>query len=134
MKFPFYNQPDAMDCGPTCLRMIAKHYGRNYTLAYLKEKYPEKEFILIMGGDNLESLHKWKNVQQIISEHQIYVYKRPDSKIPTALPSGNIKLFEAPLMSISSSFIRQAIKYNKNVRYFLPDKVNDYIKDMLLYG
>ena len=33
-----YKQPDSRDCGPTCLRMVAKHYGRNYSLAYLREK------------------------------------------------------------------------------------------------
>ena len=38
MKFPHYTQLDAMDCGPSCLRIIAKHYGKNYSLQNLREK------------------------------------------------------------------------------------------------
>jgi len=38
MKFPFFRQLDAMDCGPSCLRMVAKHYGRSFSIQELREK------------------------------------------------------------------------------------------------
>ena len=103
------------------------------TLAYLKEKYPEKEFILIMGGDNLETLHKWKNYEQISKENKIYVYKRPDTQPSIFDKNSNISIFDAPLMQISSSFIRKALKDKKNMMYLLPDKVYNYIENMMLY-
>jgi nicotinate-nucleotide adenylyltransferase len=47
-----------------------------HTLAHISEKYPEKEFSLIMGEDNLKTFHKWKNYEAIIEHHEIYVYPR----------------------------------------------------------
>lgn len=102
------------------------------TLTYLKEKYPKKEFVLLMGGDNLESLHKWKNYEQILDNYQIYVYDRPDVQ-KTLIKHEHIKLFEASLMKISSSYIRQILKEKKSTKYLLPPKVYDYIEDMMLY-
>ncbi|OFX84538.1 MAG: ABC transporter ATP-binding protein [Bacteroidetes bacterium GWF2_33_16] len=50
MQFPFFQQLDAMDCGPTCLRMIAKHYGKNYTLQTLRDKsYITREGVSMLG-------------------------------------------------------------------------------------
>ena len=103
------------------------------TLTYLKEKYPEKNFILLMGGDNLETIHKWKNYEQLLENYQIYIYDRPDADLSAFKNHKNIKLFDAPLMKISSSFIRKALKDKKDVKYFLHPKVYDYINDMLLY-
>ena len=103
------------------------------TLTYLSEKYPRKEFVLIMGSDNLETLHKWKNYERILSQYQIYVYRRPLFTQNPFIKQANIKLFDAPLMQISSSFIRSALKENKNMKYLLHEKVMDYIDDMLLY-
>ena len=54
------------------------------TLVYLREKYPNKEFVLIMGGDNLATLHKWKNFEVILRDYQIYVYKRPEYELALA--------------------------------------------------
>jgi len=102
------------------------------TLTYLKEKYPKKEFVLLMGGDNLENLHKWKNYEQILNDYQIYVYDRPDTQKPL-INHEHVKLFEAPLMKISSSYIRQILKEKKSAKYLLQTKVFDYIEDMMLY-
>lgn len=102
------------------------------TLAYLKEKYPKNKFTLIMGGDNLKHLHKWKNYLEIVNNYQIFVYPRPGIK-PTIPENSDIILVDAPLMEISASFIRKAIKSGKNIRYFLPEKVYQYIDEMNLY-
>ena len=103
------------------------------TLAYLREKYPAHKFVLIMGTDNLQNLHKWKNYEQLLAGYYIYAYKRPgfDSGKFDTHPS--VKVTDAPLMEISSSFIRQAIKDKKDVRYLLAPPVWQYIKEMHFY-
>lgn len=103
-----------------------------HTLTYLKEKYPGKKFVLIMGGDNLETLHKWKNFELILQDYEIYVYVRPGATKP-AVEHEHIRIFDAPLMDISSSFIRQALKDKKDVSFLLPPAVARYIDDMMLY-
>ena len=102
------------------------------TLTYIQEKYPQDEFVVLMGGDSLESIHKWKNYQQLIAQYQIYVYARPGAKTEDSLHP-NIQIFQAPQMDISASFIRKAIKDGKNIRYFLPRKSWDYLKEMHFY-
>ena len=108
-----------------------------HTLTYLREKYPKREFVLIMGGDNLTHLHKWYNVEQILDNHKIYVYRRPGSDISdrweSSISKGVIQVFDAPQLDISASFIRKAIQNQKNIRYFIPDAVYQYIKEMHFY-
>ena len=60
------------------------------TLTYLTEKFPEREFVLIMGGDNLNTLHKWKNYELLIKNHEIYVYQRPDYDLGDLKDHSNI--------------------------------------------
>jgi len=103
------------------------------TLTYLNEKYPNREWILIMGADNLKSLHKWKNYQQLIENYEIYVYPRPGININDYSDKINLKIIDAPLIEISSSFIRKAISDGKDVRYFMPGKVSEYVVDMHFY-
>jgi len=103
------------------------------TLAYLYDKYPDKEFALIMGSDNLVNFHKWKNHEIILQHHDIYVYPRPETPETQFDNHPRIKFLDAPLMEISSSFIRDSIKKGKDVRFFVPEKVWDYINEMHFY-
>ncbi len=103
------------------------------TLAYLKEKYPEHEFVLIMGADNLGNFHKWKNYEEILKHYQLYVYPRPDTENSIFHNHPQVKLVNAPLMQISSTEIRQAIHDKKDVRYYMPEAVWNYIKEMHFY-
>lgn len=103
------------------------------TLAHLKEKYPKKEFALIMGADNLQSFHKWKNSEEILKNHQLYIYPRPGYSKGIYENNPKVIMTEAPLMEVSSTFIRQAIKAKKNVSCFLPQQVWEYIKEMHFY-
>jgi nicotinate-nucleotide adenylyltransferase len=103
------------------------------TLTYLQEKYPQKEFSLIMGADNLENIHKWKNFGQIIQYYSIYVYPRPGFDGGKFKDHEKVFWVNAPLMEISSSFLRNAIKEKKNMNYFLPEKVYKYILEMHFY-
>lgn len=103
------------------------------TLTYLKEKHPTTEFVLIMGADNLESFHKWKNYEEILSQYELYVYPRPDSSGGELSKHKKVKFVNAPLMEISSTTIRQAIKEKKDVRYFMPESVAEYVREMNFY-
>ena len=105
------------------------------TLTYLKEKYPDSEFALIMGEDNLKSFHKWKNFQLILDNHDIYVYPRiSEGKIDTQFNThSKIKKVDAPIMELSSTFIRKSIKEGKNVRPILPEHVWEYLDEMNFY-
>jgi len=103
------------------------------TLTYLHDKYPQKEFALIMGADNLENIHKWKNYESILSFYPIYVYPRPDTDGGQFKNHKMVQWVNAPLLEISSSFIRSSIKQKNDMRYFLPEKVNQYILEMHFY-
>ena len=105
------------------------------TLAHLEEKYPMHEFALIMGEDNLNSFHKWKNYEVILNNHEIYVYPRKNSdKINEQFVAHNkIKRVDAPIIELSSTFIRDNIKSKKNVAPMLPQKVWDYIDSSAFY-
>jgi nicotinate-nucleotide adenylyltransferase len=104
------------------------------TLTHLTEKYHQHEFSLIMGGDNLESLKKWKNYEQLIENYKILVYARPGASVGgDLLNHKNVRIFEFPQMDVSSSFIRNQIKAGKSAKYFLDASVEAYIKEMNLY-
>jgi nicotinate-nucleotide adenylyltransferase len=103
------------------------------TLTYLREKYPNLTFVLIMGSDGLVTFNKWKNYKELIKNYQRYIYPRlgTDQALLQNLENGVI--VNAPLMDISSTFIRESIAKGKDIRYFLPDKVWQYISEMHFY-
>lgn len=117
------------------------------TLAYLKDKFPQHEFALIMGEDNLRTLHKWYNHEVILKNHKIYVYPRVltlqeeaevkdiNQQIVNEFSSNPNVIFceDAPVMKVSASFVRQAIKDGKDVRYLLTEPVHKYIDEMHFY-
>lgn len=99
------------------------------TLAYLEEKYPMHQFALIMGEDNLNTFHKWKNYEVILERYGIYVYPRvSENKKENQLQNHpQINFVDAPVIEISSTFIRESIKNKKNTRALLPEKVWNFI-------
>jgi nicotinate-nucleotide adenylyltransferase len=103
------------------------------TLAHLSEKYPEHRFSLIIGEDNLVSFTKWKNYEHILANHDLYVYPRPCSAKTVLLEHPRVKLTEAPLMDVSSTFIRQSLKLGKDVTFFMPQKAWEYLDEMSFY-
>lgn len=104
------------------------------TLAYLKDKHPNYDFRILMGSDNLESFHKWKNYETVVENYGIIVYPRPGFDRSKVQVIKNISIAEgAPLMEISSSFIRNATKEGKDMRHFLPPEVWKYIDEMNFY-
>ena len=105
------------------------------TLAHLQEKYPNYEFALIMGEDNLNSLHKWKNYEVILGNHHIYVYPRFNSGEIDTQFINHAKIYRvgAPVIELSSTFIRENIKNNKNVIPMLPYNVWQYVEHNNFY-
>lgn len=103
------------------------------TLAFLKEKYPDRSFALIMGGDNLASLHLWKNYEQILAGYDIYVYKRPAYEVGELAAHPRVRICEAPLLDISATYIRECLRTGKSVRYLVPDPVWEYLESGKLY-
>jgi len=105
------------------------------TLTYLQEKYPNYDFALIMGEDNLKSLHKWKNYELILQNHHIEVYPRISKGRLEHRFEGHekINIVDAPIMELSSTLIRKSIKEGKNIRPMLPEYVWKYIDEMNFY-
>lgn len=104
-----------------------------YTLAHASEKWPDKDFSLIMGADNLQTFHKWKNYEWILENHHLYVYPRIESDGGELKDHPKVTLTEAPIMQIASTDIRQAIKENKDVSFMLPNAVWEHIDGSSYY-
>lgn len=110
----------------------------NYTinsLTHIEEKYPDKQFVLLMGEDNLVSFPKWKNYELILERYELYVYPRKtDRTIPKQFQNNpKINLIDAPQIELSSSAIRKAIKANQNIRPLLPPESWLYLDEMNFY-
>ncbi len=103
------------------------------TLAHLKENFPNHNFSLIMGADNLQSLTKWKNYEYILKHHKIFVYPRPGSDGGELKVHPSIHFTEAPVVELSSTFLRKAVSEKKDIRHFLPAGVWEYLKEMNFY-
>jgi nicotinate-nucleotide adenylyltransferase len=103
------------------------------TLTYLGEKYPKREFILIAGTDILPSFHKWKNYEELLKQYRFYIYPRPDAGKSRFDGHPSLTYVDAPLITLSSSFIRQGIKEGRDMQHFLPGKVWKYIREMNFY-
>jgi len=105
------------------------------TLAHLEEKYPDYQFALIMGEDNLNTLHKWKNNEVILERFEVFVYPRVTSTTIKEEFKNHPKIskVDAPIMEISSTFVRNAVKDGKRITPLLPQKVWEYIDEMNFY-
>lgn len=105
------------------------------TLAYIQEKYPNKEFSLIMGEDNLKGFHKWKNYETILENHHIYVYPRIADGVVEHQFKNHPKIhkIEAPIIQLSSTMIRKGIREGKNIKPMLTPDVWQYIDEMNFY-
>ena len=105
------------------------------TLAHLEETHPNEQFCLIMGEDNLKSFHKWKNYDVILERYAIYVYPRISEGAVEHQFVGHEKITKvnAPIMELSSTFIRKAISEGKNIRPMLPQNVWEYLDEMNFY-
>jgi nicotinate-nucleotide adenylyltransferase len=103
-----------------------------YTLHHLRSNFPQHHFAIIMGSDSFQSLHKWKNFEEITASHKIFIYRRPGFKVDNKIDA-EIEIVNAPLLNISSTEIRELIQTGKSIRYLVPDKVREQIERNTFY-
>ena len=103
------------------------------TLTWLSDQYPQNTFVMICGTDIFAHFHKWKNYREILRNYSLYVYPRSGSDAGTYAQHPRVVLFQAPLMEISASFIRKGIREKKNMAFWMPEKVYQYILEMHFY-
>lgn len=104
-----------------------------HTLVYLQEKFPDKDFALIMGEDNLESIEKWKNYEFILENYSIYTYPRLGYDGGKYKQHPSVVFVNAPQIEVSATMIRDSLAQGKSVKYFLHHKVEQFIDEMQLY-
>lgn len=103
------------------------------TLRYLAKRYPRHQFKLIIGSDNWKIFDQWKDSEEILSDFGVVIYPRPGYPVGT-IYEDCVDVVTAPTADISSTFIRKALARGKDMNYFLPAGVFDYIKKNQLYG
>ncbi|MGL4291957.1 MAG: nicotinate (nicotinamide) nucleotide adenylyltransferase [Bacteroidales bacterium] len=103
------------------------------TLEALEERYPEREFFLLIGADNWLIFHKWAEHEKIKKNYNILIYPRRGHVVYIDPEFSNIRTVNAPLIEVSSTFIRDSLARGKNMRYFLSSKVYEFVKQHNLY-
>ena len=103
------------------------------TLTHLSERYQSYRFSIIMGEDNLQHFHKWKNHEAILKYYRIFVYPRVQTEPSDFLDHPNVSRFEAPLLNISATYIRDTIRHGGSVRYMVPEATYAYIEQNALF-
>ena len=96
------------------------------TLTYLTEKFPLEQFSVIMGSDSFQNINRWKNFEHLLANFKVVVYNRPGYEVKETF-GADLTILDAPLLQISSSFIREQIKKKKSIKYLVPDTVEEYI-------
>jgi nicotinate-nucleotide adenylyltransferase len=103
------------------------------TLIHLSEKFPEHEFALIIGGDNLEQFKSWKNYDKILDYFQLIVYPRGGSESSVLWNHKHVLKINAPVLHISATYIRGCIQKGQSIKYLLPDNVEQLIAQRKFY-
>jgi len=98
------------------------------TLTHLAEHYRDSQFSLVMGGDNLSQIHRWKNADALLRWYPLIVYPRREAEVPGGLQA-KIEWVEAPLIEISATRIRERVQSGKSIRYLVCDSVRNYIEE-----
>jgi len=114
------------------------------TLDFIEKQYPNTNFKIIMGEDNIMNLHRWKSYEKILAKYPIYIYPRLSSskqfislhkeQFPEKIQNGNFTIVDAPIIELSSTAIREAVKAKKSIKYLVRDNVLKYILDNDLYS
>ena len=119
---------------------IVRGGGPTKVMRHLREAHPEVVFSIIMGQDNLTSFHTWKDHESLVTAHRLLIYPRlnPGAKAPPPSPTDwlahpSVEVHQAPLIAISSTYIRDAIMAGHDVQFLLPDAVVAYIGNNHFY-
>lgn len=100
----------------------------SYTIATfdaLRARYPDTEFVLLMGGDNLPGLPRWQQAERLLTETDIYVYPRPGTPLPDLATFPRVRVMQAPLLDISATYVRESLRCGKSIRYLVPPVVEE---------
>jgi len=103
------------------------------TLTYLREKFPLEQFSVIMGADSFQNIHRWKNFEQLVAQYSFIIYNRPGFEVEDTY-GARMTVLDAPLLHISSTYIRRQIKEKKSIKYIVPDAVEKYIDSHRYYA
>jgi nicotinate-nucleotide adenylyltransferase len=106
---------------------LSKPSYTSTTLAYLREKYPSREFSVIMGSDSFQNIAKWHNYRAIVDHYQIFIYLRPGFPVENSINAASIHIMQAPLLEISATHIRSLIKEGKSIKYLVPESTEQEI-------
>src|SRR5690606_41989677 len=104
-----------------------------YTLIQLAEKYTPKESTLIIGENNRSDFQNWKNADILPRDYLINVYPRPSYDRGKLQAHPSITITETPVMELSATFVREAVKAGKSIQFYVPDKVIEFIDKKGLY-
>ena len=104
------------------------------TMTYISEKYPQHEFYLIMGGDSLASLHKWKNYEVLLDKYNLLIYRRPQYNLGNLSNHESVTILNAPQFDISATYVRDRLKRKESIRYLVPDAITQYLEDHPIYS
>jgi len=103
------------------------------TLHFLEKQYPDDEFSLILGADNMDHFHLWKNYEDILKRYKIYVYPRSNDNNVNNIEHPHIIYVDAPLLPVSATEIRSLLQQKKQVLKYLPLAVIQYIEENQIY-
>ena len=103
------------------------------TLTYLTEKFPLEKFSVVMGADSFENIHRWKNFEQLLSRYPVIVYNRPGHPVKET-HGASLTTLDAPMLDISSTYIRKQVREKKSIKYLVPQAVEEYILSNKYYA
>lgn len=103
------------------------------TLAALRQRHPELDFVLLMGADNLATVRHWHEAGTVLAETDIYVYPRPGTQLPDLATFPRVQLMAAPLLDISATYVRASLRAGQPIRYLVPSAVEDELLKQRLF-
>ena len=112
-----------------------------HTMDFLTRRHPDATFRIIIGEDNLRTLQQWARWKELVDRFGFLVYPRALSEgegmvaAGTVSPDGeHIVMSPAPIISISSTYLRSALSKGESARYLLPDAAAEVIREQGLYS
>ncbi len=127
LKLAIENQP-RMKASDYEFHLPQPHYTIN-TLKSLKSDFPQHNFSLLLGGDNLAITNRWYHFDEIVEKFGIIVYPRPGYSIEEFKNKPNVQIIDAPLWDISATEIRKKLLNAESIDELVPQKVADYIRN-----
>ena len=104
-----------------------------HTLQNMSRDYPDRQFTLLIGGDNWTTFHRWYHADDILAHYSLAVYPRKDNPIDATTRPPNVQLINAELLDISSTEVRQRIANHQDISHLVPPQVAEIMTTHHLY-